>query len=265
MTGPDLGFRGDVVDFYHRYRHGYPEAVLDALTRAYGITGQDTVIDLGCGTGQLSLPLAARARAVVGVDPSPDMLQRARQAAREQNAGNLSWVIGADSDIPAFRCLFGDHTVAAVTIGQALHWMNHEDLFRACVPLVRLGGGVAVVTNGTPLWLQDSGWSRALCDFLEHWLGTKLTFACGTDADSQQRYHRDLNAAGYDVLATSVDYVAELNLDQLVGGICSALPVNRLPAANQREEFADQVRLAVSPHQQFSEHVHVVILAGRIT
>jgi hypothetical protein len=24
-------FRGEVVEFYHRYRHGYPSAVIDAL------------------------------------------------------------------------------------------------------------------------------------------------------------------------------------------------------------------------------------------
>ena len=56
----------------------------------------------------------------------------------------------------------------ALTIAQALYWMNHQDLFRAVVPLVRPGGGVAVVTNGTPLWLQETDWSRALREFLQH-------------------------------------------------------------------------------------------------
>lgn len=90
----------------------------------------------------------------------------------------MSWVIGADTDIPALRALLSDNSVAAVTIGQALHWMNRQELFPAIIPLVRPGGGVAVVTNGTPLWLQDTGWSRALRAYLEHWLGSELTFAC---------------------------------------------------------------------------------------
>jgi SAM-dependent methyltransferase len=264
MADVDPGFRGEVADFYHRYRHGYSDAVLDALTGAFGLTGQDVVVDLGCGTGQLTLPLAARVRAVVGIDPSPDMLQRARQAAGERHVQNVTWMIGADTDIPALRSLLGARSVAAVTIGQALHWMNHEDLFRASAPLVRPGGGVAVVTNGTPLWLQDSDWSRALRGFLENWLDATVTFACGTDEQSQQRYRRDLAAAGYEVLSAAFDYVAELDLDQLVGGVLSALPVTRLPAADQRQAFAEQIRLAVAPHQHFSEPVHVAILAGRI-
>lgn len=260
----ELGFSGEVADFYHRYRHGYPAAVLDALTSPFGLAGQDVVVDLGCGTGQLALPMAARVRAVIAVDPEPDMLLRARLAAREQDVRNVTWMIGADTDIPALLPLLGDHSVGAVTVGQALHWMNRYELFRAIVPLVRPGGGVAVVTNGTPLWLQDTGWSRALRAYLEHWLGTSLTSACGTDDQSQQRYQEDLALAGFDVLSSAVDYVADLDLDQLVGGIYSALPANQLPASDQRPGFADEIRRAVAPHEHFSEDVHVAILAGRI-
>jgi SAM-dependent methyltransferase len=264
VPGVDLGFKGEVADLYHQYRHGYPGAVLDALVGAFGLTGQDVVVDLGCGTGQLTLPMAARVRAVVGVDPEPDMLQRARQAARERDVRNVTWMIGADTDIPALQALLGSNLVAAVTIGQALHWMNHADLFRAIIPLVRPGGGVAVVTNGTPLWLQDSDWSRALRDYLEHWLGTKLTSACGTDEQSQRRYQEDLASSGFDVLATAIDYVAELDLDQLVGGIYSALSVSQLPAPDQRPVFVEQIRRAVAPYAHFSEPVHVAILVGRV-
>jgi SAM-dependent methyltransferase len=258
----ELGFSGEVAGFYHRYRHGYPPAALDALAGAFGLAGQDVVVDLGCGTGQLALPMAARVRAVVGVDPEPDMLRRARQAACERAIPNVTWMIGADTDIPALRALLGDNSVAAVTIGQALHWMNRDDLFPAIIPLVRPGGGVAVMTNGTPLWLQDTGWSRALRGYLEHWLGTKLTSACGTDEESQRSYADDLASAGFDVLATTVDYVAELDLDQLVGGIYSALAVTQLPAPDQRPAFAEQIRRAAAPHEHFSEHVRVAILAG---
>jgi len=96
--------------------------------------------------------------------------------------------------------------------------MKHKDLFRAVVPLVRAGGGIALVTNGTPLWLQDTDWSRALHDYLQRWLDTKLAFACGTDEQSQRRYQEGLATAGFEVLSTAVDYVADLDLDQLVGG-----------------------------------------------
>ena len=160
MTGVRPGFGGEVAGFYHKYRHGYPSAVIDAVADAFGLNDQDLVVDLGCGTGQLTLPMAERVCAVVGLDPEPDMLLRARRAARDLDVLNVSWMIGADTDIPALGSLLRDRSVGAVTIGQALHWMEHDILFQAVNPLVRAGGGVAVLTNGTPLWLQETEWSR---------------------------------------------------------------------------------------------------------
>jgi SAM-dependent methyltransferase len=254
-------FGGEAAGYYHQYRHGYPSAVIGALVGAFKLTGQDVIVDLGCGTGQLTLPVAGQVRAVIGMDVEPAMLEHARQAALDTDVRNVMWMLGADADIPALRRLLGDRSVGAVTIAQALHWMNRQDLFRAVVPLVRPGGGIAVVTNGTPLWLQETDWSRALRDFLEHWLGTTLTYACGTDEQSQRRYRDDLAAAGFEVVTTAVDYVASLDIDQLVGGVYSAMG-SRIPAASQRPAFAEQVRAAVAPQDRFSERVHVAILTG---
>ncbi|ONI82871.1 SAM-dependent methyltransferase [Actinosynnema sp. ALI-1.44] len=260
----DLGFRGAVVDFYHRYRRGYPPAAIDKLVAAFGLTTDDVVVDLGCGTGQLSLPVARRVRSVVAVDPEPDMLVRARSAAREQDVANVSWMLGSDADIPALGAVLGDRALGAVTIGQALHWMDHEQLFQDLAPLIRPGGGVAVLANGTPLWQQDTAWSYALRDCMEQWLDTKLGRTCGTDEASQLRYGDSLTAAGYDVSATTVDYTDELSTDQIIGGVYSALPVDRLPAPEQREPFAERLRDALQPHQPFTEEVRVSILVGRV-
>jgi SAM-dependent methyltransferase len=257
------GFAGEVAEFYHRYRHGYPAAVLDALTKAFELTGEDVAVDLGCGTGQLTLPLAGRVRAVAGVDPEPDMLRRAGQAARDRGVTNVTWILGTDADLPAIGRLAGTAAVGLLTIGQALHWMSSAEVFRAAGPLLRPGGGVAVVTNGTPLWLQPDGWSRALREFLQRWLGETLSEACGTDEESQRRYRDELGQAGFEVTSTAVDYLAELSLDEVIGGVYSAFPVDRLPPPEQRPDFAAQVREALGPADRFAEQVHVAVLLGR--
>jgi SAM-dependent methyltransferase len=257
----DLGFRGEVADFYHRFRRGYPPAVIDALTAAFELTSEDVVVDLGCGTGQLALPIAERVRSVVAIDPEPDMLLRARQAANERGVANVSWMIGSDADIPALDGLIGGR-LGAVTVGQALHWMHHEELFQAVATLARPGGGVAVVTNGTPLWQQDTAWSRALRDYLEDWLGSKTTNTCGTDDASQRRYRDSLTAAGYATAVVHVDYADELSVEQVVGGVYSAVPVDRIPAVDQRQGFAERLGEVLRPHGPLVERVRVTILTG---
>jgi SAM-dependent methyltransferase len=51
----------------------------------------ETVIDLGCGTGIITLELASRGYRMIGVDPSPLMLEAARQ---KPGAEGVQWVQG---------------------------------------------------------------------------------------------------------------------------------------------------------------------------
>lgn len=57
-----------------------------------------TIIDLGCGTGQLTLALLAPHRRVIGVDPSPAMLAVARAKA---GADRVQWITGDTSALGA--------------------------------------------------------------------------------------------------------------------------------------------------------------------
>jgi trans-aconitate methyltransferase len=92
--GEDLGFRGEVAGFYHQYRRGYPPAVMNTLIGAFALTSDDVVIDLGCGTGQLTLPIAGQVHAVAGVDPEPDMLVRARKPPPNRESGTRTGFSG---------------------------------------------------------------------------------------------------------------------------------------------------------------------------
>jgi SAM-dependent methyltransferase len=260
-----LGFGGEVAELYARFRRGYPPGVVDIVAGHFGLTRADVVVDLGCGTGQLALPISQRVGAVIGVDPEPDMLAQAHRAAEEHEARNLLWIVGSDRDMQTLGRLLGQGTLGAVTIGQALHWMGPESLLGVLVGLVRPAGGVAVITNGTPLWLQDSRWSVALREFLQTSFGWKLDATCGTDDASQTRYRRQLGDAGFEVVERHIDYEDVLDLDSLVGGLLSAFPVEELPPPQRRHEFAARVARALAPETRFTEHVRVSMLLGRTT
>jgi trans-aconitate methyltransferase len=256
----DPGFSGEIAAYYHQYRRGYPAAVLDAIAAAFALTGSDVAVDLGCGTGQLTAPLADRVRAVLGIDPSPDMLSQARRA--YAGLANASWLLGADTDIPRLTALLGSGSVAALTVGQALHWMSHEDLFRDARSLLRPRGGIAIVTNGTPMWLQRTAWSAALREVMEEWLQVKISYACGTDQESQQRYEQALTRAGYQVARQHVEYTATLTIEEIAGNVFSATSENQLPSPSKRRVLASRIRRALLPHEPCRESVRVAILTG---
>jgi trans-aconitate methyltransferase len=252
-------FGGEVSEYYQKFRRGYPPEVASELATTFALTGDDVVLDLGCGTGQLTRALAPRVRAVLGMDPEPAMLAQARLATGEPNVG---WLLGADSDVGALAAVLGPGRLAAVTVAQALHWMDHERLFADVRPLLRPGGGVAVVTNGEPLWLQSSAWSAALREVLADYLRTPVRSTCGTDEASQRRYADALAAAGYAVDARVVEYSAPLTVEEIVGGVFSAMSPDRLPAAEERPAFTERVRAALAPHGPLRERVRVRLLTG---
>lgn len=261
-----VGFSGDVAEFYAKFRRGYPDSVIDILQESFGLGVRDSVLDLGCGTGQLAIPLSARVGSVIGMDPEPDMLRLARESAAERGVGNATWVLGADSDVPALgNLLGGEPSLAMTVVGQALHWMRHAKLFRELFPLFRAGGGIAVVANGTPLWLQQTDWSRALRSFLERHFDTELTASCGTSDEDRARYAQALQDAGFsDVESRVVTYGDELTFEEIIGGLYSAIPAEQLPEGAGRTAFTDGIREALPQDEWFAEEVRVGVLVGRV-
>ncbi|HLH47683.1 MAG TPA: methyltransferase domain-containing protein [Acidimicrobiales bacterium] len=254
-------FAGETAEYYVKYRRGYTETTVAAVVNQLHLGPDDAVIDLGCGTGLFTLPLARRVRLVVGVDPEADMLSLARQRTETALSSKVVWCVGSDDDLPALTNLLGEATVGAVTVAQALHFMNHEQLFPRARRLLRPGGGLAVIANGAPMWQQDSEWSRCLRTALDTWFQTTTTATCGTDRATQARYAEALTAAGYEVHELVEEYGADLTLDEVLGGVYSALSPGDV-AAHRRDAFAEHITNALPDLKSFTETVRVDALIG---
>ena len=248
------GFTGEVVEYYARYRRGYPDAVAQRIVDSFALTQDDVAVDLGCGTGQLTYALAGRVGTMIGMDPEPDMLAAA--AACTTGTGRVAWVLGSDRDLPTVgRAL---RPLGALTVAVAIHWMDRATLFRAVRPLLRPGGGVAVVTNGSPLWLHDTDWSRAIGTFLRDWTGRPAA-TCQTD-DAGRRLTSDaLEDAGYEVTEATVEYTAPLSIDAAIGGVLSAMT---LPPAPERRRFVTELERRLRPFAPLTEEVSVTLQLG---
>lgn len=262
-----MTFTGEIADYYATYRRGYPAAALDFVVDSLGVGPDDLIVDLGCGSGQLTIPLATRVRHVLGVDPEPDMLVHARAAARDRAVRAVSWMLGADDDVPALRGLLGADSVAAMTVSNAIHLMISARLFTNLRDVLRAGGRIAVIANGTPVWLQNQPWSRALRRFLEERFATTVDSACGTDEPSRRRYRAELEAAGFLTTDQHITYRELVEFDWLVGHVYSAMPPKWLPTREDRPLFEralhDALRQA-QPHGAFQEDVRVAVLLGRL-
>jgi SAM-dependent methyltransferase len=85
-----LAYRNPDLDWF--WSEG--ERDLDRMFELLGvrIRATDTVLDIGCGVGRLTRPIAARAAHVYGLDISPEMLERARR--HHADLDNVEWLLG---------------------------------------------------------------------------------------------------------------------------------------------------------------------------
>ena len=68
-----------------------------------GLTGKETVLDLYCGIGTISLFLAQSAKQVYGVEVIPEAIEDARENARKNGIGNVGFFVGkAEEILPEF-------------------------------------------------------------------------------------------------------------------------------------------------------------------
>ena len=64
---------------------------LEALGRLVTLVGKD-VLDVGCGDGRSTRRLARTAASVLGVDPDPEAIAQAREAANDAAAGSCAYL-----------------------------------------------------------------------------------------------------------------------------------------------------------------------------
>lgn len=124
------------ADTYDNARPKCPEKVIDFILRYLG-RQPSIVVDIGCGTGLSTLIWSGVSDAVIGIDPSTDMLDVAKQKA--DGLGNVSF-IHAFSD----KTGLADNYADVITCSQSFHWMNPKTTLDEVSRVLKDGGVFAV-------------------------------------------------------------------------------------------------------------------------
>lgn len=64
------------------------------LIEKINVSKDDTILDLGCGEGSITIPLAKRAKSVTGVDSAYKMLEILNEKAQKEGIGNIKTIEG---------------------------------------------------------------------------------------------------------------------------------------------------------------------------
>jgi SAM-dependent methyltransferase len=145
---------GRVASAYELGRPDWPAAAVDLPARHLGLPADQTVVDLGAGTGKLTRLLVERFARVIAVEPLAEM--RALIPAAEIVAGTAE-------EIP-----LPDGVAAAVFCGESFHWFDWARAIGEIVRVLAPRGGLVLLWNRPSGGLPNSTESsRAVSEALD--------------------------------------------------------------------------------------------------
>ncbi|MGD8624368.1 MAG: class I SAM-dependent methyltransferase [Anaerolineae bacterium] len=152
----DLGMRetfDQVADVYDEARPGYPEALFDDMVALAALPPGGSILEVGCGTGQATLPLARRGYSILCLELSANMAALAAENCRGlanvqiENVAFETWSLRRESF---------DLVVSA----EAFHWIPPEIGYARAAAALKDGGSLALCWHHSPG--EDSALRRAI-------------------------------------------------------------------------------------------------------
>jgi SAM-dependent methyltransferase len=155
-TPPNYFSSAEVAARYTKARPFFHAGVAERLREFAGVERFGRVLDVGCGSGQSAIALAAIAGQVTAIDASQSMLDQA------PSHPNICYQLGFAEQLD-----FGAGEFDLVSAGSALHWFDQDRFYAQCRQVLSAAGLLAVYNDHFTAHMQDS----AAC---KRWMRTRF-------------------------------------------------------------------------------------------
>ncbi|RDY72624.1 class I SAM-dependent methyltransferase [Halobacillus trueperi] len=257
--GTDL-FKGS-ASYYSRYRPMYPASLIRFLVEEFSLNGEQNLLDLGCGTGQLTIRFSDWTNKIVGIDTEPEMINEAKRLHQQVRLGQIQWFNGT---LEQYKESHNDR-FTLVILAKAFHWMNRSRVLEELYDLIPDGGGVAIIDNYDP----DKSlkpWQVKLNELIE-WYGKERRAGKSTYTHPLISHEEVISNSKFEVTVhTLPTYQINWTIESILGNLYSTSYGARRFLGNKVEEFEKEVQEALmnfSTSGEFKETVNVSVKLGR--
>ena len=143
-----------VAEYYNLYRSPYPQEVVDTIIALSNLRNGSRVLEIGCGTGQLSVPLAQHGIDLLAIELGPHLAALARR--------NLKRFPNVQVEASSFEeWPLPSQKFDAVVSASAFHWLDLDVRFSKSAEALYPGGFLMIlhvhhVRGGTPGFFADT-------------------------------------------------------------------------------------------------------------
>lgn len=144
MTSASTRHFGKVFDQiatdYDRHRPGYPGALIDYACQIAALEKGDRVLELGCGSGQLTQVLVSRGLHVTALEPGKQLITLAEQKVAGKGVADFVNTKFEDACLPKrhYKAIFS---------ASAFHWMNPDVSWQRAAAVLIPGGTLALMQH----------------------------------------------------------------------------------------------------------------------
>ena len=143
-TDPDRATLGTIFDqvpyAYDRFRPGYAPEAIEALVGLSGAAAGADVLEIGAGTGKLTVPLAERGFRITAIEPGARM------------AGLLARRVARWPDVRIVHSTFEEAAIEPgsfdlVVAATSFHWLDPDRRYELAAAALRPGGALGLIRN----------------------------------------------------------------------------------------------------------------------
>jgi SAM-dependent methyltransferase len=143
----------EVAEWYDEVRPGYPELLVEAVLALSAIPPGGRILEIGCGTGQATLPFARRGYSLLCLELGSRMAALAAEKCRPYPGVEIQNVAFEDWPLPG-------RAFDLVISASAFHWISPEIRYAKAAASLRAGGSLALFWHHAAG--EDTPFRRAL-------------------------------------------------------------------------------------------------------
>jgi SAM-dependent methyltransferase len=138
-----------IADIYDRVRPGYPAELLNDLNELAGIARGSRVLEIGCGTGKLTVQMAELGCEIIAVELGPNLADVARK--NFTSLPNVSVITASFEEWSP-----PPESFDAVVSATAFHWLDPKIRVHKAADVLGPGGSLAIVLTHHVAREQDA-------------------------------------------------------------------------------------------------------------
>ncbi len=245
------------ADLYERTRPVCPNALFDDLIRLAELGRGDAVVEIGCGTGQATMPLAERGLAVDAVELGAELAALAR--------GNLASFPAVTVTTSSFEAWIpGRSRYSAVVAINSLHWVDPEVRYSKPAQMLEPKGYLAI---GNGLWVTPADADPFFDQVQEDYRAVGYVGAPPPPPENIRPFRLSPEAQCYfeEVARERYPFDVTLSVDDYLGNLATQSGTRQL-GEQKAQEFLDRVsrRLAARVKPDIVRSLVAVLTIARV-